>query len=430
MRRELCAVVAVSRHFGWRPRSSSAAALVGALVLILVMGASAVTGGAHAADAAGERFLRGDANGDGRLSLSDVLAILHHIHKGKPLPCVDAGDVDDSGSINATDFGYLLGTIFWRHSPPPPPYPSVGSDPTPDDLDCARSLFIGRAVPGEEDDGDEGEDAAPGRALEDCTPDNGGVDTEFILFRERRVFVYPGQENVRVPIQMSALENVEAVTFSLRVEPALIELEEIDFGVTISRFARGSSPFVHTFRGLRSEGYLASTLILDLSGSGARLDELFYDTVAYLEFSVPEDVPLGTEMYVRFEDTPSSDDLPPIPNELVRSGRTLRGTFCGLPIEVVPREAVFVRGDANRNGRIELSDAVAIINHLFSSDSFALPCPDAADIDDDGTVQLTDATRLLRYLFGGGSPPFPPFELAGIDFWNPDSLPCGPGTGN
>jgi hypothetical protein len=68
---------------------------------------------------------------------------------------------------------------------------------------------------------------------------------------------------------------------------------------------------------------------------------------------------------------------------------------------------VFVRGDADSNGRIELTDAVRILNFLFLGLG-SLPCADAADADDNGRHELTDAVRVLNYLFlGTGRIPAP-----------------------
>jgi hypothetical protein len=60
----------------------------------------------------------------------------------------------------------------------------------------------------------------------------------------------------------------------------------------------------------------------------------------------------------------------------------------------------FVRGDADGNGRIELTDPVRILNFLFLGTG-TLPCGDAADADNNGRHELTDAVRVLNYLFLG-----------------------------
>jgi hypothetical protein len=70
-----------------------------------------------------------------------------------------------------------------------------------------------------------------------------------------------------------------------------------------------------------------------------------------------------------------------------------------------------VRGDADSNGRIELTDAIRILGFLFLGGANPAPaCFDSADSDDNGRLELTDAVRILGFLFLGGTnpPPAPP----------------------
>lgn len=67
----------------------------------------------------------------------------------------------------------------------------------------------------------------------------------------------------------------------------------------------------------------------------------------------------------------------------------------------------FRRGDVDGNGRLNLSDAVALLGHLFLGGR-SPACPDGADIDDNGAVQVTDAIGALGFLFLGGSEPAAP----------------------
>ncbi len=83
------------------------------------------------------RFLRGDANGDGRINLTDSISILGHLFQGMPLECADAGDFNDTGDLNITDVVAMLEYLFQPGGAlPPPPFPELGVDPTPDELVC------------------------------------------------------------------------------------------------------------------------------------------------------------------------------------------------------------------------------------------------------------------------------------------------------
>jgi hypothetical protein len=82
-------------------------------------------------------FVRGDADLDGMVGLTDAIRILGFLFQGGTAPCLDAADVDDSGQVDITDAIRLLNYLFLGDEPPPPPFPEAGPDPTEDELDCA-----------------------------------------------------------------------------------------------------------------------------------------------------------------------------------------------------------------------------------------------------------------------------------------------------
>ena len=59
----------------------------------------------------------------------------------------------------------------------------------------------------------------------------------------------------------------------------------------------------------------------------------------------------------------------------------------------------FLRGDVNRDSRVNIADALIILS-LFQS-SPVISCQDAADANDDGRIDISDAITLLSYLFSG-----------------------------
>ncbi len=80
-------------------------------------------------------FIRGDANDDGSVNLSDIIDILGWLFRGGPPPQVlDAADVDDNGKNELTDAIYLIQSLFIDGRPIPAPYPNDGEDTTDDDL--------------------------------------------------------------------------------------------------------------------------------------------------------------------------------------------------------------------------------------------------------------------------------------------------------
>jgi len=63
----------------------------------------------------------------------------------------------------------------------------------------------------------------------------------------------------------------------------------------------------------------------------------------------------------------------------------------------------FLRGDSNRDGALDLADAVSVLGFLFLGTE-APRCEDAADASDDGELNLTDPILILSSLFLGFGP--------------------------
>lgn len=84
----------------------------------------------------------------------------------------------------------------------------------------------------------------------------------------------------------------------------------------------------------------------------------------------------------------------------------------------------FMRGDANADGRANVTDAVVILNLLFR-ESQSAPCNDALDVDDSGRIDISDAVTLLQFLFLNGPPPAAPFATCGKDPSGDDEIRCG-----
>ena len=80
--------------------------------------------------------------------------------------------------------------------------------------------------------------------------------------------------------------------------------------------------------------------------------------------------------------------------------------------EVLSQE--FIRGDANDDGGVDISDGIFTINYLFTGGAKPL-CLSASDTNDNGAIDISDAISVFSYLFAGGSDPSPPFPLSGLD---------------
>jgi hypothetical protein len=85
----------------------------------------------------------------------------------------------------------------------------------------------------------------------------------------------------------------------------------------------------------------------------------------------------------------------------------------------------FRRADVDGDGTVRLTDAIAILLHLFQGEAEPA-CSKAADADDSGVLDLTDPVFLLNHLFVGASPPPAPAETCGADPTQ-DGLACEAG---
>jgi hypothetical protein len=85
----------------------------------------------------------------------------------------------------------------------------------------------------------------------------------------------------------------------------------------------------------------------------------------------------------------------------------------------------FLRGDANDDGEVNLSDAIAIFNDLFLGVAARASCRKALDANDDGDANISDGIFVLNFLFIGGREIPAPYPGPGADP-TPDALPCEP----
>ena len=87
-------------------------------------------------------FVRGDVDGDARITLRDPLALLSRLFRGERPEvsgCLDAADADDNGRLEVTDAIVLLEFLFRRGPAPADPFPKAGVDESEDELSCLRA---------------------------------------------------------------------------------------------------------------------------------------------------------------------------------------------------------------------------------------------------------------------------------------------------
>jgi hypothetical protein len=142
-------------------------------------------------------------------------------------------------------------------------------------------------------------------------------------------------------------------------------------------------------------------------------------------FTAPSGGPLSAYVGVILDSTSVAMEY----SEANNANPFLAGNHGNQPISIIGFAGkTFRRGDANGNGKVDLSDAIFILAWLFSGGD-APACLSTADSNDTGEIDISDAITTLSWLFlGGKEPPDPgPFEC-GRDP-TPDRLPdCDPAT--
>lgn len=91
---------------------------------------------AFSPDVARAEFVRGDANGDMMVDISDPVQVLNYLFVGGSLDCLDSADANDDSTVDISDSVATLNYLFVGGPEFPPPFPNCGPDPTADTLDC------------------------------------------------------------------------------------------------------------------------------------------------------------------------------------------------------------------------------------------------------------------------------------------------------
>ncbi|MGE3166858.1 MAG: dockerin type I repeat-containing protein [Planctomycetota bacterium] len=118
--------------------------------------------------------------------------------------------------------------------------------------------------------------------------------------------------------------------------------------------------------------------------------------------------------HVHFEDGVNGRGVVPIENVAVVDTTISLQQFPQYHCQVcVVAEPEFIRGDCNWDEKVNLADAAGMIAAQFLD--YQPTCDDACDINDDGRLNLGDAVFLMNYLFKFGPEPPAPFPDPGPD---------------
>ena len=244
-----------------------------------------------------------------------------------------------------------------------------------------------------------------------------------------RAFV--GQDNVYVPVLATHDEPAQGFQVAATFDPTVIQVRELEFSDTN---LHGLSPEVAEFQVSHdpADPYIIAGVLFDFEppfdhrhlerGVAQRLVNIVIDVRPGADPQGESRISLVNNL-----GQPPFNNVLTVDSQSVLPSLGRAGTVHFAPL-AQPFPRVFIRGDSDGNGAVNLSDAVAVLNYLFVT-GVAPDCLDAADAADNGRVDISDAAFLLNFLFRRGSYPLPPYPLPGLDPTEDDQDDCEPGRG-
>ena len=140
--------------------------------------------------------------------------------------------------------------------------------------------------------------------------------------------------------------------------------------------------------GAEGERVHIATLFVDVDESAAEVDEVQFRFESYMGYS--------NWLAIYYQDRPALGKLPITAQ--VEPLKIQNGVLA------VRDEIETVRGDANLDLRVDISDPVSILSYLFLGGP-ALGCAPAADFNRSGALDIADPISILTTLFLGEEPP-------------------------
>ena len=142
-----------------------------------------------------------------------------------------------------------------------------------------------------------------------------------------------------------------------------------------------------------------------------------------LLFTVAEE---GDEEVITQIDLVNDRQLSPILNIFTVNNQSRLPPLDGASVTVYPAdhpERLFIRGDVNFTGNVDITDAIYLLGFLFLG--YDDPqCLDPADTLDEGRVNISSPIYLLNFLFTGGPAPRVPYPSPGLDPTPSDEFDC------
>ena len=226
--------------------------------------------------------------------------------------------------------------------------------------------------------------------------------------------VLPGQQDVWFPIIASIAEDIEGFSTLAFYDPAFLQLDAVNIDTGTAFELANVAPDLVITNDLGTFVEVGVLMEVTQPFEGKVLPAGNYQQLMFLVFDVEPSAPVGGTTQVVLSDDEQQSD---VTNIFIVDGLNKNPALRSSNVRILspdPAPELFLRGEVNGDGVIDITDAINILNYLFSG-SFSPDCLDPLDVDDGGVVDISDAIRLLSYLFTGGALPSTPFPRVGYD---------------
>jgi hypothetical protein len=181
---------------------------------------------------------------------------------------------------------------------------------------------------------------------------------------------------------------------------------------TIKYYPNGDTAWVRRYNGPGNSYDEAFYLAVDNIGnvyvtgsSGGQNNQYPYNE----DYATIKYYPNGDTAWVRRYNGPADSGDVPFSVAVDNSGSVYvtgysRGNGTGDDYATI-KYIEFLRGDANKDGKVTVADVVYLINYLFKGGPVPIPGTIVGDANCDGKVTVADVVYLINYLFKGGPPP-------------------------
>lgn len=222
----------------------------------------------------------------------------------------------------------------------------------------------------------------------------------------------------RITCMAANVQPVQGWSFGVASDPAFVVPEEADLRQTVtSEFNGGDGPaFLHIAIEEEQTGVVMAVVIdADTADPPETLPPANAHRLLNIRYGAGPAGSPGEAYPVRYTGTLGD---PPVQVLFVVDGFEVtpatRAGWVSLP------GTRYIRGDADENGTLEMTDAINLLGWLFLGGEEPL-CMDAANANGSSDVNIADPVYILQFLYAGGPPPPYPFPECGA---TPSILGC------